>query len=310
MGTGRALVGNMSSISGKSGQPWLSVYSATKAAVVGFTQAMHKELGTQGIKSTALCPAFVDTAMTDFVKGQVDPADMIQVSDIAETVRVLLKMSPGCVVPEIVDVGRVGLRPRAREPECREPTAFGQESVDLELAVADGADDLPAVVDPRGLRVLGFGDVDGHEAPVAVAQEPVRAVGGAVGAHDPAAVVHADGDGLADGTGSVERRDATALVAQIAAYPVVVVADETAAVVDVVDAGVPADGPRHVDGGERAAVQDEPAERAAAAALHARDLPTVVDAEDLGVVGAGHVDRGDRPVELAHEAVECRHGVE
>ena len=96
-----ALVVNTSSISGKSGQPWLSVYSATKAAVVGFTQAMHKELGTQGIKSTALCPAFVDTAMTDFVKGQVKPEDMIQVSDIAETVRVLLKMSPGCVVPEI-----------------------------------------------------------------------------------------------------------------------------------------------------------------------------------------------------------------
>jgi NAD(P)-dependent dehydrogenase (short-subunit alcohol dehydrogenase family) len=91
----------MSSISGKSGQPWLSVYSATKAAVVGFTQAMHKELGSQGIKSTALWPAFVDTPMTDFVKEHVKPEEMIQVSDIAETVRVLLKMSPGCVVPEI-----------------------------------------------------------------------------------------------------------------------------------------------------------------------------------------------------------------
>jgi NAD(P)-dependent dehydrogenase (short-subunit alcohol dehydrogenase family) len=97
----RALVVNTSSISGKSGQPWLSVYSATKAAVVGFTQAMHKELGTQGIKNTALCPAYVDTPMTDFVKEHVSPQDMIQVSDIAETVRVLLKMSPGCVVPEI-----------------------------------------------------------------------------------------------------------------------------------------------------------------------------------------------------------------
>jgi NAD(P)-dependent dehydrogenase (short-subunit alcohol dehydrogenase family) len=96
-----ALVINMSSISGKSGQPWLSVYRATKAAVVGFTQAMHKELGTQGIKSTALCPAFVDTPMTEFVKGQVNAEDMIQVSDIAETVRVLLKMSPGRVVPEV-----------------------------------------------------------------------------------------------------------------------------------------------------------------------------------------------------------------
>jgi NAD(P)-dependent dehydrogenase (short-subunit alcohol dehydrogenase family) len=97
----RALVVNMSSISGKSGQPWLSVYSATKAAVVGFTQAMHKELGGDGIKNTALCPGFVNTAMADFVKEHVKPEDMIQVSDIAETVRVLLKMSPACVVPEI-----------------------------------------------------------------------------------------------------------------------------------------------------------------------------------------------------------------
>jgi hypothetical protein len=41
--------------------------------------------------------------MTDFIKEQVKPEDMIQVSDIAETVRVLLmlRMSPGCVVPEI-----------------------------------------------------------------------------------------------------------------------------------------------------------------------------------------------------------------
>jgi NAD(P)-dependent dehydrogenase (short-subunit alcohol dehydrogenase family) len=96
-----ALVVNTSSISGKSGEPWLSVYSATKAAVVGFTQAMHKELGGDGIKSTALCPAFVDTPMTDFVKEQVSAEDMIQVSDVAETVRVLLKMSPGCIVPEV-----------------------------------------------------------------------------------------------------------------------------------------------------------------------------------------------------------------
>jgi short-subunit dehydrogenase len=92
---------NTSSISGKSGEAWLSVYSATKAAVVGFTQAMHKELGGDGIKSTALCPAFVDTPMTDFVKEQISAEDMIQVSDVAEIVRVLLKMSPGCIVPEV-----------------------------------------------------------------------------------------------------------------------------------------------------------------------------------------------------------------
>jgi NAD(P)-dependent dehydrogenase (short-subunit alcohol dehydrogenase family) len=99
-----ALVVNTSSISGKKGEAWLSVYSATKHAVVGWTEAMNKELGPQGIKSTALCPAFVDTPMTDFVKEHVKPEEMIQPQDIAESVRFLLKTSPTCIVPEIMFV--------------------------------------------------------------------------------------------------------------------------------------------------------------------------------------------------------------
>ena len=97
-----ALVVNLSSISGKSGQPWLSVYSATKAALIGFTQAMNKELASDGVKSVALAPGFVDTPMTDFVKGQVPAEEMIRTSDIAESVRFLLRLSPWCLVPEIV----------------------------------------------------------------------------------------------------------------------------------------------------------------------------------------------------------------
>jgi len=97
-----ALVVNTSSIAGKSGEAWLSVYSATKHGVIGFTQAMNKELGGEGIKSCALCPAFVDTAMTDFVKGTVAPEDMIRPEDVGEAVRLLLRLSPNCVIPEIV----------------------------------------------------------------------------------------------------------------------------------------------------------------------------------------------------------------
>ena len=96
-----ALVVNTASIAGKRGQGWLSVYSATKAGVVGFTQAMNKELAAEGIKSTALCPAFVDTPMTDFVKGQVAAEDMMQPSDISEAVRAVIKVSPPCIIPEI-----------------------------------------------------------------------------------------------------------------------------------------------------------------------------------------------------------------
>jgi NAD(P)-dependent dehydrogenase (short-subunit alcohol dehydrogenase family) len=98
------LVVNTASISGKHGEAWLSVYSATKHGVVGWTEAMNKEIGTEGIKSTALCPAFVDTPMTDFVKEHVPAEEMIRPEDIAESVRFLLRVSPACVVPEIMFV--------------------------------------------------------------------------------------------------------------------------------------------------------------------------------------------------------------
>jgi NAD(P)-dependent dehydrogenase (short-subunit alcohol dehydrogenase family) len=97
-----ALVVNTASIAGKHGQAWLSVYSATKHAVVGWSDSMNRELATEGIKSTALCPAFVDTPMTDFAKDQVAAEDMIRPEDIAEAVRYLLHVSPACIVPEMM----------------------------------------------------------------------------------------------------------------------------------------------------------------------------------------------------------------
>lgn len=99
---GKALIVNMASIAGKTGQGWLSVYSATKAGVVGFSQATQKEHENEGIQVTALCPGFVDTPMTEFVKGQVPAEDMIRPEDIAESVRFLLRTSSACLVPEIV----------------------------------------------------------------------------------------------------------------------------------------------------------------------------------------------------------------
>ena len=97
----RALVINTASIAGKYGQGWLAAYSATKFAVVGLSQAMHRELGAEGVKVTALCPGFVDTPMTDWVQEQVPKDEMIQPTDIAEAVRYLLHTSPACIVPEI-----------------------------------------------------------------------------------------------------------------------------------------------------------------------------------------------------------------
>jgi NAD(P)-dependent dehydrogenase (short-subunit alcohol dehydrogenase family) len=98
----KALLLNTASIAGKGGQVFLSVYAATKAAVINFTQSTARETNGAGIQCTALAPGFVDTAMSDFVKSEVPAEKMIQPSDIGEAVRFLLHLSPNCHVPEIV----------------------------------------------------------------------------------------------------------------------------------------------------------------------------------------------------------------
>jgi NAD(P)-dependent dehydrogenase (short-subunit alcohol dehydrogenase family) len=99
---GKALIVNTASIAGKGGQAWLSIYAATKAAVINFTQSTHREAGAEGIQCTALAPGFVDTPMTEFAKGQVPGEEMIRPEDIGEAVRFLLSTSRNCHVPEIV----------------------------------------------------------------------------------------------------------------------------------------------------------------------------------------------------------------
>jgi NAD(P)-dependent dehydrogenase (short-subunit alcohol dehydrogenase family) len=70
--------------------------------VIAYTQAMNRELGEDGIRSVALCPGWVDTRMTDFIKDEVPAAEMIRPADVAAAVRFVLGLSAAAVVPEIV----------------------------------------------------------------------------------------------------------------------------------------------------------------------------------------------------------------
>jgi short-subunit dehydrogenase len=97
-----ALVVNMASLGGWSPAPLISVYSATKAAVIAYAVAMNKELNGDGIKSVAFCPGFVDTDMAEWVKDTIPAEEMLRTDDVAQALRFLLHVSPACVVPEIV----------------------------------------------------------------------------------------------------------------------------------------------------------------------------------------------------------------
>jgi NAD(P)-dependent dehydrogenase (short-subunit alcohol dehydrogenase family) len=101
---GNALVVNLASVAGKAGHESLSVYSAAKHGVVGFTQAMNRELASRGIKSCAICPGYVDTDLADFKKSEIPSQEMISTDDVVHMVRALMQLSRWCVVPEIVMV--------------------------------------------------------------------------------------------------------------------------------------------------------------------------------------------------------------
>jgi 3-oxoacyl-[acyl-carrier protein] reductase len=60
-GWGRII--NIASIAGKEGNPKLAAYSASKAAVIGLTKALGKELAMSGILVNAVAPAVIETPM-------------------------------------------------------------------------------------------------------------------------------------------------------------------------------------------------------------------------------------------------------
>ena len=54
---------NLASMAGKDGNPRLAAYSATKAAVIGMTKSLGKELATSGVLVNAIAPAVIETPM-------------------------------------------------------------------------------------------------------------------------------------------------------------------------------------------------------------------------------------------------------
>jgi 3-oxoacyl-[acyl-carrier protein] reductase len=62
---------NLASMAGKDGNPNLSAYSASKAAVIGLTKSLGKELATTGVLVNAVAPALIETPMNDTTASEV-----------------------------------------------------------------------------------------------------------------------------------------------------------------------------------------------------------------------------------------------
>jgi NAD(P)-dependent dehydrogenase (short-subunit alcohol dehydrogenase family) len=103
----RGWIVNLASIAGTGPTPGLTVYGATKAAVIALTRSQNAELDGDGVRAIAICPGFVDTAMAEW--SGLDPSEMISPEDCAEIVRMCLRLSPRARIPQVV-VERVGSR--------------------------------------------------------------------------------------------------------------------------------------------------------------------------------------------------------
>ena len=68
-GWGRII--NLASMAGKDGNPGIAAYSASKAAVIGLTKSLGKELATTGVLVHAIAPAVIATPMNDDTSAEV-----------------------------------------------------------------------------------------------------------------------------------------------------------------------------------------------------------------------------------------------
>ena len=112
MAAGGGRVVNISSIIGSTGYSGLSVYGSTKAALIGFTKSLAREVGRLGITVNAVAPGFMSTEMT----ASLDAGDrakiarraallrLAEVEDVAHAVIYLLGEKAGNITGTVLTI--------------------------------------------------------------------------------------------------------------------------------------------------------------------------------------------------------------
>ncbi len=103
---------NLSSVVGFTGNPGQVNYASSKAAIVGFTKSVARELGSRNITCNAVAPGFIETDMTGkldearqkAILDQVPLGRMGSVEDIAKAVRFLASEDASYITGTVLHV--------------------------------------------------------------------------------------------------------------------------------------------------------------------------------------------------------------
>jgi 3-oxoacyl-[acyl-carrier protein] reductase len=110
---GRGAMVNISSISGKVGNPGQTNYSAAKAGLVGLTKAAAKELARYGIRVNAVQPGLIRTTMTEAMKPELYQSRIAEIplarvgepEEVAEVVLFLLSDRSSYMTGTVLEIG-------------------------------------------------------------------------------------------------------------------------------------------------------------------------------------------------------------
>lgn len=98
----RGHIVNVSSVAGRESFSGSTAYCASKWGLMGFTNALRKEMRPHGVRVSAVLPGAVDTPLWDDINGDWQRSTMLEPDTVARAVVDLLQQPAGASVDEVV----------------------------------------------------------------------------------------------------------------------------------------------------------------------------------------------------------------
>jgi NADP-dependent 3-hydroxy acid dehydrogenase YdfG len=97
----RGTIINIASVAAQRPIPGASVYTATKAGVIGFSRVLAEELRGEGVRVGVLVPGAVDTPLWDTIPNSPDRSRMLRAEDVARAAVLMASLPPGASLEEL-----------------------------------------------------------------------------------------------------------------------------------------------------------------------------------------------------------------